>query len=552
MSEAQLTGAQLTGGEAIVQGLLDHGVDTVFGLPGVQVYGLFDALKRAEPQIRNIGARHEQGVGYMAFGYARASGRPGVYAVVPGPGFLNSSAALLTAAGSTTPVLCVAGQVETQFLGKERGALHEMRDQLGVMRCIAKWADRIDRPADATRLVAEAFAQMTSGRMGPAALEMPWDVFTQKAAVDLRPPSPPEPAPEPDADLIDAAARLLRGARMPMIFVGGGAFEASESITALAEALQAPAVPWRSGRGVVSERHPLGFTCASGARVWPECDVALAIGTRFELLDMRWNWRPPGLKLIRIDIDPAEMDRLPADIGIVADADAGARALLAALARAGVDAPGRTGRLAEAKAATTAAIQKIQPQMAYLNAIREVLPDDGFFVDEISQVGFTAWYGFPVYRPRSYVTAGSQGTLGSGFPSALGVKAAFPDKPVVSIAGDGGFMFAVQELATAVQYGLNVVTVVFNNSAYGNVRRDQIEGFQGRVIGSDLVNPDFVALAEAFGVTGWRATSPDELKRMLAGAFELDAPVLIEVPVPRGSETSPWEFLAPRFGPGPA
>ncbi len=539
---------RLTGGQAIVRGLLDHGVDTVFALPGAQTYGLMDAFKLAEPRLRTIGARHEQGVGYMAFGYARASGRPGVCSVVPGPGLLNAGAAILTALGATTPVLALAGQINTHFLGRERGALHEMRDQLAVIRQIAKWGERIEHPAAAPRLVAEAFRQMLSGRRGPAGLEMPWEVFTQQAPVEPCPPIAPDAPPEPDPDLIRAAAKLLRAAKTPMVFVGGGALEASESITALCEALQAPAVPWRSGRGIVSETHPLGFTCASGARVWPQCDVALVIGTRFELLDMRWRWRPPGVKLIRIDIDPAEMWRLPADIGIVADADAGARALLSALSKAGASVGDRAARLAEAKAATAQAIRTVQPQIDYLAAIREVLPEDGFFVDEISQMGFASWYGFPVWRPRSFITAGCQGTLGSGFPSALGVKAAFPDRPVVSISGDGGFMFAASELATAVQYGLNVVTVVFSNDAYGNVRRDQIQGFDGRVIGADLVNPDFVRFAESFGVAGYRATTPAELKRTVETALGAGAPVLIEVPVPRGSEASPWEFLTPRFG----
>ena len=241
------------------------------------------------------------------------------------------------------------------------------------------------------------------------------------------------------------------------------------------------------------------------------------------------------------------MRRLPVDIGVVADADAGARALLAALGKAGAAVGDRSQRMAEAKAAAAAAIQRIQPQLAYLQAIREVLPDDGFFVDEISQMGFASWYGFPVHRPRSFITAGCQGTLGSGFPSALGVKAAFPDRPVVSITGDGGFMFAVQELATAVQYGLNVVTVVFNNQSFGNVRRDQMQGFGGRLIGSDLVNPDFLTLAESFGVAGFRAATPEELTGVLEIALQLGAPALIEVPIERGSEASPWEFLTPSF-----
>ena len=543
-----MTTERLTGGEAIVRGLVDHGVDTVFALPGVQTYGLMDALKLAEPQIRTIGARHEQGVGYMAFGYAKASGRPGVCSVVPGPGLLNASAALLTAWGASTPVLCLAGQINTGLLGKERMALHEMRDQLSVMRQVGKWAERIEHPAQAPSLVAEAFRQMRSGRPGPAGLETPPEAFTQRAAVTPLAPLPLIPTPEPDLDLIEAAAKLLRAARTPMIFVGGGALEASSEITALAEALQAPAVPWRAGRGVVDARHPLGFTCASGARVWPECDVALVIGTRFELLDMRWRWRPPGVKLIRIDIDPAEMRRLPADIGIVADAAAGAHALLDALGRQGATVGDRAHRLAEAKAAMARDIQEIQPQLAYLQAIRDVLPEDGIFVDEISQMGFTSWYGFPVYAPRTTVSAGSQGTLGSGFPSALGAKAAYPGRAVVSVTGDGGFLFAATELATAVQYGLNVVTIVFNNSAYGNVRRDQIEGFDGRVIASELINPDFVKFAESFGIEGRRATTPDELRKTLEWALTANAPVLIEVPVERGSETSPWKFLTPTFG----
>ncbi len=339
-----MTIKQLTGGEAIVQGLLAHGVDTVFGLPGAQIYGLFDAFKQAEPRPRTIGARHEQGAAYMAFGYARATGKPGVCAVVPGPGVLNAGAALLTAAGSTTPVLCLAGQINTRFMGKGRGALHEMRDQLGTLRQIVKGAERIERPADAPGQVAQAFQTMLSGRRGPAALEMCWETFTEVEDVAGQRPMPLEPNPEPDPDLILDAAKLLRAARTPMVFVGGGALHASQTITALCEALQAPAVPWRSGRGIVDERHPLGFTCASGARVWPECDVALVIGTRFELLDMRWNWRPPGVKIIRIDIDPAEMDRLPVDIGIVADSGDGARALLKALDRPGRQRrrPGRT------------------------------------------------------------------------------------------------------------------------------------------------------------------------------------------------------------------
>lgn len=537
----------MTGGEAIVAALQDHKVDTLFGLPGVQIYGLFDALAQASHSIRTIGARHEQGVAYMAFGYAKATGRPGVYSVVPGPGMLNTSAALLTAYGATAPVLCLTGQVSSDFMNKERGALHEMRDQLGVMQRLTKWAGRIEHPSEAPYLVARAFQEMASGRPGPAALEAPWDFFTRKAPVSRMAPLAPAPKPEPDPDAVADAAALIKAARAPMIFVGGGALEAGEAIQALAEAMEAPVVSFRSGRGVVSDRHPLGFSIAPGGELWPETDLAIAIGTRFELLDMHWRWRPPGLKLIRIDIDPGEMRRLESDVGIVADAADGAAALLAAVLKTGGGSTGRAAHIADAKASGLKKVEAIRPQAQYLAVIREVLPDDGLLVDEISQMGFTSWYGFPVYAPRTFIASGYQGTLGSGFPTALGVKTAFPDRAVVSITGDGGFMFAVQELATAVQYGINLVTIVFNNEAFGNVRRDQIQEFDGRVIGSELVNPDFVRLAEAFGMAGRRVTSPDELKPVLAKALAAGAPSVIEVVVPRGSETSPWSLIHPAF-----
>lgn len=537
----------VTGGGAIVQGLIDHEVDTVFGLPGAQIYGLFDALAQSKGSIRTIGARHEQGVAYMAYGYARASGRPGVYAVVPGPGMLNTGAALLTAYGANAPVLCLTGQVPSDYLGRERGHLHEMRDQLGVLRALTKWAERVEHPTQAPLLIARAFQEMRSGRHGPAALEAPWDVFTRRAPVARQSPLPLFPDPEPDSDQITAAARALATAKAPMIFVGGGALGASAAITELAESITAPVVSFRAGRGVVSDAHPMGLTVASGAHLWPQCDVAIAIGTRFEVPEMRWHHRPRDLKLIRIDIDPAEMRRLPAAIGIVADAERAVRALLPELSRQKVRTFDRADGIAEAKRATAKAVQEIQPQVAYLNAIRDVLPADGFFVDELSQVGFASWFGFPVYQPRTFVSSGYQGTLGFGFPTALGVKVAFPDRAVVSITGDGGFMFGVQELATAVQYGINLVTLVFNNASYGNVRRDQQQAFGGRLIGADLVNPDFVKLAESFGVAARRVASPEALRPALAEAIGASAPRVIEVMTPRGSEASPWEFLHPKL-----
>jgi acetolactate synthase I/II/III large subunit len=534
-----------SGGEAIVNGLVAHGVDTVFGLPGAQVYGLFDAFHQA--QLKVIGARHEQACGYMAFGYARSSGRPGVFSVVPGPGVLNAGAAMLTAYGCNEPVLCLTGQVPTAYLGKGRGHLHEMPDQLATLRSFVKWADRIEYPDAAPALVSRAFQEMLSGRRGPVALEMPWDVFTQRADVGPSKPFERLPAPRPDSARIEAAAALISAAKTPMIFVGSGAIDACDEILELAELIDAPVVAFRSGRGIVSNAHELGLTMASAYRLWPRTDLMIGIGTRMELpTTFRWPFRPDGLKSVRIDIDASEMRRLAVDVPVVADAQAGTSDLLAAVRKRGYSkTSGRRSAIRDASAATLQEIQGVQPQMAYLNVLREVLPSNAIVTDELSQVGFASWYGFPVYQPRTFITSGYQGTLGSGFPTALGAKVANPNRPVVAITGDGGFMFGVQELATAVQFGIGVVTLVFNNNAYGNVRRDQRQHFDGRVVAADLVNPDFVRLAESFGVKAARVTSPDHFRPALEKALADGGPYLIDIEVPTDSEVSPWKFIHP-------
>src|SRR6201996_6001305 len=338
-----------SGGEAIVNGLVAHGVDTVFGLPGAQIYGLFDAFHQA--QLKVIGARHEQACGYMAYGYARASGRPGVFSVVPGPGVLNAGAALLTASGSNEPVLCLTGQVPTAFLDKGRGHLHEMPNQLATLRTFVKWAERIEYPDAAPAMVSRAFQEMMSGRRGPVALEMPWDIFTQRADVAPSKPFDPLPSPLPDPDRIKAAAKLIADSKTPMIFVGSGAIQARDEILELAELIDAPVVAFRSGRGIVSNAHELGLTMAAGYRLWPTTDLMIGIGTRLELTTMsRWPYRPDGLESIRIDIDPVEMRRYISDVSVVSDSKSGTRELAAAVRKAGYNKS--SGRRAEIREAT--------------------------------------------------------------------------------------------------------------------------------------------------------------------------------------------------------
>jgi acetolactate synthase-1/2/3 large subunit len=532
---------RVSGAVALLEAVAAHGVDTIFGLPGGQLDHFFDAIYAAGARIRLIGTRHEQGAAYMAFGYARSTGKVGTYCVVPGPGVLNTAAALCTAYACNAPVLCLTGQIPSTAIGRGRGELHELPDQLATLRTLTKWAARIDHPSQVAALVAQAFRELTGGRPRPVSLEMPMDMMGLQTTIPYV-SAPAAPAPTPvDLTDIERAAQLIAAAQFPMIYVGGGAIDAAEEIRELAERLGAPVVSFRAGRGILSDEHDLALTLPGGHRVWPKVDLLIGVGSR--LMEPLHHWgRAPNLKVVRIDIDPVEMSRLgEPDVGLLGDARVTLRALTDALRSRARPSPGRTAAVSAAKLAVTRDIQKIQPQLAYLEAIREALPRDGIFCDEITQCGFASWYGFPVYRPRSHINCGYQGTLGYGFATALGVKVAHPDKPVVAIAGDGGFMFNVQELATAVQYKIGLVTVIFNSNSFSNVKRQQQEWFGNRTIASDLVNPDFVKLAHSFGAAGVRVNSPAGLRKALQDAFAEAGPTIIEVPV--GQMSSPWEFI---------
>ena len=539
----------LTGAEAIVKSLQQNGVDTIFGLPGGQLDHLFDAIYKTEGKIKLIHSRHEQGAAYMAFGYARSTGRLGVYTVVPGPGLLNTTAALCTAYACNAPVLCLTGQIPSAGIGTGRGYLHEIPDQLGLIQKLTKWAARIDHPTQAPDLVREAFKQLQTGRPRPVELEMAMDVMGQQSEVSLLPPES-HTALAPDPEQIEKVAKQLCLAKRPIFVVGGGAQHASSEVLRMAEMLQAPVTFFRSGKGVIDERHYLSQSFPAGHRLWADADVVLAIGTRLKYQQMYWGL-DNNLKILRIDIDPTEINRISTpEIGIVADARTALEALLPLVESHNIPRPSRTEELNYLKTEFQEAFEdKIAPQMGYLRVIREELPEDGFFVDEVTQVGFASWYAFPTYHPRHFISAGYQGTLGYGYATALGVQAAHPDKKVVAIAGDGGFLFNVQELATAVQYGLGVVVIVFNDNKFGNVQRQQKEWFGGRIIASDLHNPDFVQLAESFGLTGYRVRTPDELRPVLRSALANSGPALIEVVLTEDMPT-PWPFiLTPRARP---
>ncbi|MFE4079968.1 thiamine pyrophosphate-dependent enzyme [Paenarthrobacter sp. YIM B13468] len=530
-----------TAGQAVIDGLRAHGVNTVFGIPGVQSYELFNAL-REEDSIELIGARHEQACAYMALGYAQSTGKTGVFSVVPGPGILNAGAGILTALSTSTPIVCLTSEIPTDYMGRGMGHLHEMPDQLATIKSFAKWAENVLDPALVPSIVDEAFRQAGSGRPGPAVVAVPWDVLTQQAAMPENQPWQ-APAPRLNQHVLREAADILAAAKNPMIMVGSGARHAGPEIQALAEQLQAPVVSFRGGRGIIPDSHPLGFTCAAGFELWSETDVLLGIGSRQELMWFRWPDKPGNLIHINLDIDPTQHDRLQPHLGITADAKEATAELVNALETA----PARKSRheeFAAVKAAKQTEIAGLAPHTDYLSAIREALPRDGFFVEEVSQIGFSSFFAIEMFEPRHFITCGYQGNLGFGFPTALGVQAGNRDKVVISVTGDGGFMYGAQELATAVQYGLNVITIVFNNAAFGNVKADQLRIY-GQETASGLRNPNFVTFAESFGALGLKAQTPAELKRAIEQAIEAQRPTVIEVPMPLSLENTPWKFLMP-------
>ena len=531
----------MTTAEATVASLIAHGIDTMYALPGVHNDHLFDALFKASDAIRVVHSRHEQGAAYMALGAALATNKPQPYAVVPGPGLLNTSAALLTAYSMNAPVLALIGQIPDADIGRGLGHLHEIRDQAGIIARLVDFTDRIREPDAASGLVAQALQSMGTGRPGPAALECAIDVWGRTGSVI---PVPPLPAPDIaiDEDAVIAAAKRLGAAKRPMIVCGGGAQGAAAEITQLSAMLQAPVLGYRRGRGVLDSRDPLSVTLPLGHELWARADVVLAVGTRL-LMQLRQWGIDDDLAVIRVDADPKEPTRLrKPEVALIGDAQPILRRLVDSIGAYNIRRAARTDEMEERQSVWTKRLGKLGPQLGYLAAIRAELPEDGILVDEVTQVGFAARLAFPVYRPRTFLSPGYQDNLGWGFATALGVQDARRDVPVVAISGDGGFLYTANEMATAVRHSIPLTVVVFADGAFGNVNRIQQEQFGNRVIASDLANPDFVQFAESFGVAAERARSPNELRAALRRAIgRRDGPTLIEVPV--GPMPSPWEFI---------
>ncbi len=541
---AKQSAEKMTGGEALVKSLINEGLEVIFGLPGIQLDPMFNALHDARHAINVINARHEQGVAYMAFGYAQSTGKIGAYAVVPGPGLLNTTAALSTAFACNAKVLAITGQIPSTTIGRGYGMLHEIPDQLGIMKNLTKFSTRIEDPTQTPSAITDVFRHLRSGRPRPVGLEMAMDIMRKESHIELRDKTYGDVPPIPDPDLIEKAAKLLGMAKQPMIFVGGGAYDACEEIRALAEMLQAPVISYQNGRGVLDERHYLAHVNTAGSILWRSCDVAIAIGCRLQTERMTWGM-DEDLKIIHVDIDPVELNRImKPTVGILADAAEATRAIFNATNKHNIKRISRREEMLELKQQAVSIMERqVGPQLTWLRAIREALPEDGLFVDEFTQIGYVARVGFPVYNPRSMITPGYQGTLGYGYATALGVKVGNMHRPVLSINGDGGFMYTMPEIATAVHHGINLVAIVFADGAYGNVLRMQRNLYEGREIGSKFTNPNFVKLAQSFGALGLRADTPTTLKEAIEIGFSANKPTVIEVPV--GEYPAPFDVIRP-------
>lgn len=533
---------EMNGAEALVDSIRRNGVDTIFALPGAQLDPIFDVLYHRQDSIRVIHTRHEQGTAYMAFGYAQSTGRVGTNLVVPGPGLLNASAALSTAYACGAPVLCLAGQIPSKFIGQGIGQLHELDDQPGAVASVTKWRGRATTPEEAPTVVKDAFTQLNSGRVRPVLVEMAPDIMARQGDVELLDPVTDYTGvdPEPDDDLVEQAAALLGNAENPGIFIGGGIFGAKEALLRLAEELQAPVYTSPHGNGAIDSRNYLAQNLMCAKEIWDSIDVVLAVGTRYQ---SPGSWGAvDGQKLIRIDIDGEQsLNVATPDIHIVSTAQKSLSQLVDRLQRHNRARDSREDELSAHKAKVMGDFATLDPQHAYAMVMRDELPDDGIACFDVTQLGFYAWFGFPTYAPRTLIHSGYQGTLGYGFPTALGAQVAHPDKKVIAVVGDGGFMFNVQELATASQHGINLVTILFNDGHFGNVRRNQTEMYGGRHIGSELKNPDFLKLADAYGVMGQRVNSPEGLRTAIQTAFKADTPALIEVQV--GEMPSAWKYM---------
>ena len=524
----------MTGSDAVVQSLIAEGIDLVFGIPGYHSEHLYGRLMQQD-RIRHVLVRHEQGAGFMAIGVARVTGKPACVLSTAGPGALNVATPMGEAYGDGVPLLNIMAEDLSPYLYQDKGLVHESKDQFGVFSRLSQWARQAMSPGEIPGAIHEAMRRMEVNRPRPTVVEIPLDVFQGDGPVEIL---ERETWARPAGDLgdIERAAALLRDAERPLIWAGGGVINSGawDELQQVAETLDAPVLTTCSGRGSIPDDHPLALTNISThgpvTRLMERCDAMLAVGAVFpHLITSKWTLPIPE-RLVHIDIDPSQPGKnYPAEIGIHADAKLALGALVAALNGGDVDRDDWVDTARTARADVRRDLSQLAPlEWSLMEIVREALPRETIVACDPHLWGYWAREHFPIYEPRTFLYGLQFGTLGYAYPVGLGAKLAAPDRPVVAIGGDGGFLFTGQELATAVQLGINVPMVIFNDDAYGAIKEDFVRDYDN-AYEVDLVNPDFVRYAESFGAVGLRA-NPDNLGDTLRRALELDRPSIIDVP----------------------
>ncbi|WP_168215982.1 thiamine pyrophosphate-binding protein [Halorussus marinus] len=527
---------RLTGGEAVVAQLEREGVDVAFGIPGVHTLDVYDPL--LDSDIDHVTTRHEQGAGFMADGYARTTGRIGVALVITGPGLTNAATPIGQAYSDSSPLLVVSSQNETNEDGRGKGYLHELKDQQGAMESIAAYSEQVTRVADVPEAISDAVEYLRTRRPRPVHVQIPTDVLAREERVELAAPVG-EPSPDPvDETRLAAAVDRLAEADRPLLVVGGGASGAADAVRRLVDAAGVPVVSTVAGKGVVPADHPLALGATTGREPVAEFvesrDLAIAIGTElspreFESVDLPET-------LVQIDIDYRTLGKTyPTEVGIVADAAAAVPELADRVESRGVEfGDDQREAVADLRARIELGPDDRDGRHRILAALRAALDDDAVVVNDMTKVSYAASSEFPVREPDTFLFPRGFGTLGFGPPAAFGAAVGSPDTQVVGLVGDGGFLFTVQALATAVKHDLAVPIVVVNDDCYGVLEEIQARDYDGRIVGTDIENPEFVPLARAFGAAAERVDADaveTELPAALEAAFARDRPTVVEIPV---------------------
>ncbi len=527
----------------LVEALKAHGVEVVFGIPGIHNLAIYDAAY-GDRDLRLVTCRDERGAAHMADGYARATGRPGVCLTVPGPGVTNALTGIAEAYADSSPVLLLATQLATGTIATDKEDFHQLRETEAVLRSVTQWGARPRSAHELLESVEAAFDRFRTRRPRPCYLDLPMDVLADAAGRTRPGPLRPVASLEAGVGAIARAAAMLGSAKRPLLVLGGGARDAAEPVRTFVDRFGIPVVMTSSGKGIVPEDHPLSLgdgwmAHQLGREALERADCLLAVGCRFGPLTTSWWSRKISGQLIHVDIDPDEIGKhQPAALAIVSDGAAAVRALVGTLDQRAPPRQPWLDPVAVRERRRVAMRERAPEAVKTFEQLREVLPDNALLFCDINGIACWGAGAFVCRRPRTFHYPIGFGCLGFAVPAAIGAKIAQPDRPVVALSGDGGFLFTGQELATAVHERVGLVIVVFNDHGYGTIAADQAHRFPGRAIGGTLTSPDFVRYAEAFGARGDRVEALDDLSAAVARALTLPGPTLIEAPCPQA--LPPW------------